>query len=51
MDSESFLDDKTQFANERILMVLEEMWMKNLIETGKQNIENITSIRIKKINR
>lgn len=32
-------------------MVLEEMWMQNLIETGKSNIENITSIRMKQVNR
>ena len=32
-------------------MVLKEMWMKNLIETGTPNIENITSIKMKKINR
>jgi hypothetical protein len=50
-DDDGSLDDKTQFANERILMVLKEMWMKNLIETGTPNIENITSIKMKKINR
>lgn len=32
-------------------MVLKEMWMQNLVETGKQNTENITSIKMKMINR
>lgn len=32
-------------------MVLKEMWMQNLVETGKQNTENITSIKMKLINR